>query len=274
MTVSTKGSGQCQGTMCRHWEEPDRRETHVGLRATLVHWFGSDPAQLDQDTLAIVNRSFESLTAAQRVAQSLELLPGAHVLSSSFGAQSAVMLHLVNQVVPKIPVVLIDTGYLFPETYRFIDELTEKLDLNLKIFRSDSSPAWQETRFGKLWDQGLEGIERYNRINKKEPMERALKELRAGTWFSGLRRVQAKTRAQTAPIELKRGRFKVHPIFDWTDRDVGRYLKENGLPYHPLWDKGYLSIGDWHTTRSLSEVDNVEELRFFGLKRECGLHED
>jgi phosphoadenosine phosphosulfate reductase len=73
---------------------------------------------------------------------------------------------------------------------------------------------------------------------------------------------------------LKRGRFKVHPLFDWTDRDVGRYLKENGLPYHPLWEKGYLSIGDWHTTRSLAEVDSVEELRFFGLKRECGLHED
>ena len=246
----------------------------MGLRASLVRWFANDAASQDRDALAIVNRSFEDLPAQQRVEQALELLPGAHVLTSSFGAQSAVMLHLVNQVLPKIPVVLIDTGYLFPETYRFIDELTEKLALNLKIFRSDSSPAWQESRFGKLWDQGLDGIERYNRMNKKEPMERALRELGAGTWFSGLRRVQAKTRAEIAPIELKRGRYKVHPIFDWTDRDVGRYLKENGLPYHPLWDKGYLSIGDWHTTRSLSEVNNVEELRFFGLKRECGLHED
>ena len=89
----------------------------------------------------------------------------------------------------------------------------------------------------------------------------------------GLRRAQAKTRENIAPVELKRGRFKVHPLYDWTDRDVGRYLKENALPYHPLWDKGYLSIGDWHTTRSMSEVDSVEELRFFGLKRECGLHE-
>ena len=104
-------------------------------------------------------------------------------------------------------------------------------------------------------------------------LERALKELRAETWFSGLRRVQSQSRANTAPIEFKRGRYKVHPIFDWTDRDVGMYLQKHGLPYHPLWDKGYLSIGDWHTTRSLAEVDSVEELRFFGLKRECGLHE-
>ena len=246
----------------------------VGLRASLVRWFGADQEINDREALSVVNRSLQTLPALQRVEQAVELLPGTHVLSSSFGAQSAVMLHLVNQVVPRIPVVLVDTGYLFPETYQFIDELTQKLDLNLKIYRPDSSAAWQESRYGKLWDKGLEGIEQYNRINKKEPMDRALKELRAATWFSGLRRAQAKTRAQIAPVELKRGRFKVHPIFDWTDRDVGRYLKENGLPYHPLWDKGYLSIGDWHTTRSLTEVDSVDELRFFGLKRECGLHED
>jgi phosphoadenosine phosphosulfate reductase len=163
---------------------------------------------------------------------------------------------------------------LFPETYQFVDELTQKLKLNLKIYRPAASAAWQESRYGKLWDKGLEGIEQYNKMNKKEPMERALNELHAATWFSGLRRAQAKTRENIAPVELKRGRFKVHPLFDWTDRDVGRYLKANGLPYHPLWDKGYLSIGDWHTTRSIAEVDSVDQLRFFGLKRECGLHED
>jgi phosphoadenosine phosphosulfate reductase len=246
----------------------------TSLTTSLACWFGADQEVIDREALSVVNRSLEGLPALQRVEQAVELLPGTHVLSSSFGAQSAVMLHMVNEVVPGIPVVLIDTGYLFPETYQFIDELTQKLNLNLKTYRPDSSAAWQESRYGKLWDKGLEGIEQYNRINKKEPMERALKELRAATWFSGLRRAQSKTRENIAPVELKRGRFKVHPLFDWTDRDVGRYLKENGLPYHPLWDKGYLSIGDWHTTRSMSEVDSVDQLRFFGLKRECGLHED
>jgi phosphoadenosine phosphosulfate reductase len=227
----------------------------------------------DRRELERLNVAFANLAAPARVARALEILPGAHLLSSSFGAQAAVMLHLVTRVRPEIPVVLIDTGYLFPETYRFVDALTERLKLNLKVYRSDSSPAWQETRFGKLWEQGLDGIERYNRLNKVEPMERALAELGAGSWFSGLRRAQTSSRVQIQPIEHRRGRYQIHPVFDWTDRDVGRYLKTHALPYHPLWDKGYLSIGDWHTTRSLEEAGSEEGLRFFGLKRECGLHE-
>ncbi|MBX4276529.1 phosphoadenosine phosphosulfate reductase family protein, partial [Mycobacterium tuberculosis] len=86
---------------------------------------------------------------------------------------------LVNQIRPDIPVILTDTGYLFPETYQFIDELTDKLKLNLKVYRAAESAAWQEARYGKLWEQGVEGIEKYNEINKVEPMNRALKELNA-----------------------------------------------------------------------------------------------
>lgn len=120
-------------------------------------------------------------------------LPGSHALSSSFGIQAAVMLHLVNSVQQDTQVILTDTGYLFPETYRFIDQLTERLGLNLKVYRAETSAAWQEARFGKLWQQGLEGLEQYNRINKVEPMQRALAELEVGTWFAGLRRSQAST---------------------------------------------------------------------------------
>jgi phosphoadenosine phosphosulfate reductase len=245
----------------------------MSLKSALNRWMTGGADTVDEVALGKINDAFTGFSAEQRVEKSLELLPGVHVLTSSFGAQAAVMLHLVNQVVPKIAVILIDTGYLFPETYRFVDNLTKRLDLNLKVVRSEQSPAWQESRFGKLWDQGLEGIEQYNRITKQEPLDKAMRELGAETWFSGLRRVQAETRALLAPIEFKRGRYKVHPLFDWTDRDVGLYLKKHDLPYHPLWEKGYLSIGDWHTTRSLAEVDSMEELRFFGLKRECGLHE-
>ena len=245
----------------------------MNIKAQLSRFWSNEFGPDIAPELADLNRAIEPLSASQRVERAFELLPGEHVLTSSFGAQSAVMLHLVNTVNPGVGVVLLDTGYLFPETYSFIDELTERLKLNLKVFRAESSPAWQETRFGRLWDQGLSGIERYNRINKQEPLDRALNDLHARTWFAGLRRTQAKTRSRIFPIEFRRARYKVHPLFDWSDRDIGRYLEKHRLPYHPLWKEGYVSIGDWHTTRSLAEVTSPEELRFFGLKRECGLHE-
>ena len=213
------------------------------------------------------------MTAEERVACALKSLPGEHVLTSSFGAQSAVMLHLVTRQRPDIPVVLIDTGYLFDETYQFIDEMTERLDLNLHVYRPQMSAAWQEARHGKRWEQGVHGIDQYNAENKVEPMQRALQELNVGTWFSGLRRDQAATRVDTPFVQPSGDRFKVHPIADWTDRDVYEYLQKHDLPYHPLWDQGYVSIGDVHTTRSLADVDSIEETRFFGLKRECGIHE-
>lgn len=223
--------------------------------------------------LEAVNPSLEGMSAAERVRWALDYLPDTAVMTSSFGARSAAMLHLVNGIRPGIPVVLIDTGYLFPETYDFIDGLTERLDLNLQVFRPRLSPAWQERRFGQLWEAGAEGIRRYNRINKVEPMQEALDALRVGTWFSGLRRVQSQSRA-TTPILQRQGRaVKVHPLADWSDRDIHRYLKEFDLPYHPLWNEGYVSIGDIHTTRPLTADISEEETRFFGLLRECGLNE-
>lgn len=98
------------------------------------------------------------------------------------------MLHLVSQALANVPVILTDTGYLFPETYQFIDALTERLSLNLKVYQAPMTSAWQEARFGKLWEQGVDGIEQYNRLNKVESMQRALAELEVATWFAVLRR--------------------------------------------------------------------------------------
>ena len=148
----------------------------------------------DADALVELNRVLEPLSAEKRVAWSLANLPGAHVLSSSFGAQAAVSLHMVTRQAPRIPVILLDTGYLFPETYAFVEKLTERLALNLKVYRSTLSPAWIEARFGKLWEQGVAGLAKYHDLTKLEPMRRALRETGARSWFSGLRRSQARTR--------------------------------------------------------------------------------
>jgi phosphoadenosine phosphosulfate reductase len=213
-----------------------------------------------------------SVDAVTRTRWALENLPGPHALSSSFGAQAAVSLHLVTQLDPRIPVIVADTGYLFPETYQFIEQLRKQLSLNIQTFSGAQTVAEFEAQYGKLWEQGREGLDQYLELRKVEPMRRALKTLGINTWFAGLRRSQAASRAALSPLEVRDGRFKLHPIFDWSDRDVYLYLKAHGLPYHPLWDKGYVSIGDWHSTKALHEVDSAEELRFAGLKRECGIH--
>ncbi len=227
-------------------------------------------SEIDLDA---ANADLEEQSAEARVAWALGQLKPDVILSSSFGAQAAVLLHLVTRQWPDIPVVLIDTGYLFPETYRFIDELTDRLRLNLKVYRNPVSPAWQEARYGKLWEQGLEGITRYNRMNKVEPMQRALDELGARGWIAGLRRAQASTRRDLKVLGDQDGYLKVHPIVDWNDKRVYEYLTRHELPYHPLWEQGYPSIGDWHTSHKLADGMAEEETRFFGLKRECGLHE-
>lgn len=223
--------------------------------------------------LAELNAWLATRPAEDRIAWALKNLSGAHALSSSFGAQAAVSLHMATRQAPDLPVILVDTGYLFPETYQFVDELTERLALNLKVYRPQIGIAWMEARFGRLWEQGLDGLERYNRLRKVEPMQRALDELGVRCWMAGLRRTQSRSRAGLDVLELRDGRWKLHPIADWTDHHVYLYLQKHGLPYHPLWHRGYVSIGDVHTTRPLEAGMSEEETRFFGLKRECGLHE-
>lgn len=229
---------------------------------------------MNKQAFAQRSDELEQASAEDRVSAALDAFGDNITLASSFGAQAAVMLHLVASQRPNIPVVLTDTGYLFPETYEFIDRLTERLNLNLQVYRSPLSPAWQEARYGKLWEKELEGIEQYNRINKVEPMQRALTELKADAWFSGLRRQQSSTRAELPVAMLQNDRAKIHPIIDWTDRDVYMYLQKHDLPYHPLWEQGYLTIGDWHSTKPVTADMTEEEARFQGLKRECGLHEE
>ena len=222
---------------------------------------------------AVMNPCLERFSAQERVHWALDFLPGNAILSSSFGVQSAVMLHMVTRINPDIPVVLIDTGYLFPETYAFADRLRKDLNLDLRVFRAELTPAWQESRYGMTWEQGVEGINRYNRMNKVEPMQKALEELGAGTWFSGLRRVQSASRKDLSVLGSQGDVTKVFPLVDWGDRDIHAYLKEHGLDYHPLWKKGYVSIGDTHTSRPLGENESAENTCFLGLVRECGLHQ-
>ncbi|MFP4351443.1 MAG: phosphoadenylyl-sulfate reductase [Puniceicoccaceae bacterium] len=227
----------------------------------------------DSFSLADANRLLAGATAPERIDWALGRFPGSLVLSTSFGVQSAVLLHMAGARQPRIPVVFIDTGYLFPETYRFADRLSRELDLDLRIYTPLRTAACQEALHGRRWEGGLADLEAYNRENKVEPMNRALKELGATGWISGLRRSQSRSRGRRTFVELQNKTYKIYPILDWSDRDVYEYLTRHDLPYHPLWEQGYVSVGDWHSTRRLTDGLTEEETRFGGRKRECGLHE-
>lgn len=195
-------------------------------------------------------------------------------MSTSFGIQSAVMLHLVTQVIPDIPVIWVDTGYLPVETYQFADDLTQRLHLNLKVYQSPISPARMEALYGRLWaNKDVDSLNKYDQIRKVEPMQRALRELQATAWLAGLRAAQTEHRKTLDVVTHQQGVYKVLPILNWNAKDVYYYLQTYDLPYHPMFDRGYVSVGDWHSSRPLMAGDGDErDTRFHGLKQECGLH--
>ena len=104
-------------------------------------------------------------------------------------------------------------------------------------------------------------------------VNRALRELNARVWLTGLRRDHASSREELPVLKQQNRVLKVHPIIDWTDRQIGEYLRAHDLPYHPLWEQGYISVGDVHSTTRYADGMRPEDTRFSGLKRECGLHE-
>ncbi len=229
----------------------------------------NSPLDLNQ-----INQEFEQTQATDIIKWSQEHFGDGLVMSTSFGIQSAVMLHLATQIIPNLPIIWIDTGYLPTETYKFAEDLTHRLNLNLKVYQSAISPARMEALYGKLWEQdNVEAFNRYDQIRKVEPMQRALQELNARAWLAGLRSSQTDFRKTLQFINKSGDRYKIHPILRWTSRDIYNYLSHHDLPYHPYFDLGYVTVGDWHSSRPLTaNDDNERDTRFRGLKQECGLH--
>ena len=215
--------------------------------------------------------------AGLRAGERLELLYGRLgdrlVASTSFGLQAAVMLKLLHDHAPKVPVISIDTGFLFPETYRHAEELMEAFPLDYRIYHPTVSAARMQALWGDLWDQGKEGADRYGLLTKVEPMNRALRETGGDVWISGLRRAHSETRQERPFVEQQKKTLKAYPILDWADAQVDVFYHQNDLPRHPLTEQGYVTMGDWHSTRPSTD-GTANGTRFNGEKFECGLHHD
>lgn len=214
--------------------------------------------------------TLEGLKAGARIRHLYETHGDRVVASSSFGLQAAVMLHLISENAPKIPIVFVDTGYLFKETYEYIQELSNRLDVDIRRYVPQYTSAWQEACWPELWKNDPQ---RYATLNKLEPMNRALKEIGGDIWLSGLRRSQSSSRAARPIAEQQKSTLKVYPILDWADAQVASYFYEHDLLRHPLEAEGYLTMGDHHSTRKPVPGEDGEATRFGGERYECGLHE-
>ena len=231
-------------------------------------------AGLDGTITDSIESEFGQLNPEQFLRWAAEEFGDSLAVSTSFGIQSAVTLQLATSIVPDIKVIWVDTGYLPEETYEYAVQLTRQLKLNLHIYESTLSPASMESRYGRLWESDrVEDLNLYDQIRKVEPMERALEELGIRGWVSGLRAEQTNHRQRLPPIKRVRNRYRIYPILKWSSKDVYYFMKQHQLPQHPLFAKGYTTVGDHHSSRPVDGSDaHDRDTRFHGLKQECGLH--
>jgi len=185
------------------------------------------------------------------------------VVTASF--KDAVLVHVAATAVPGIEITLLDTQYLFAETQWLVDELTKRLDLNLRVVRPLPGVVPDN-----LWQTDIEAC---CNVRKVEPLSRAIAGKHA--WFTGIRRADGPTRnsAAVAAYDIGRGLVKVNPLVTLSDDEIARYVQLHDLPVHPLQDKGYSSIGCWPCTRATEPGEDKRAGRWSGsTKTECGLH--
>ena len=197
---------------------------------------------------------------------------GPACVTCSFQTECMALVHLVTRQRPDIPVLFLDTGYHFPETYEYRDRMSAQFHLNLVNLQPRMTVAEQEGQFGILYQSAPD---RCCGMRKVEPLFAGLAPY--DVWFTGLRRDQSPTRAnlrEADDFRLPDGKmlFKVSPLADWSARDVWSYLKQHDIPVLPLYEHGYTSIGCEPCTSLPLDPDNPRSGRWAGRKLECGIH--
>jgi len=234
-------------------------------------------AVAEQFDLNATNDLLEQTDPPKIVAWSAGLFAPDLVMSSSFGADSAVMLHMASTVMPRIRIIFVNTGYIFPETHNFMEQLRQRMDLNVWVYRTRNNPIEYLQNAGETDWTWRNNIDACCAANKNEPFERAMRELAPRAWLRGIRRDQAATRKDAHFIEWS-ARFNCHaisPLLNWTAREIHAYLNKHDLPYHPLVEKGYRSIGcnPQSCTRPIGAADDPRSGRWAGTEKvECGIN--
>lgn len=218
----------------------------------------------------LISQELESCTPQEIITWAVDEFAPQIAVSSSFQTQSVPLLHMVVQIDPQILVFFLDTGFHFWETLMFREQLQRELQLHVQDLHVDKQWATFLRRFGReLYEQDPD-LCCY--LRKVQPMQKAMKSVRA--WISGIRRDQTAARHSAKILEIERdGLVKINPLLNWTGDDVTRYLHEHNLPEHPLFEKGYRSIGCKPCTRAVRADEDERAGRWAGkAKTECGLH--
>lgn len=193
-------------------------------------------------------------------------------VTSSFQAEDVVVLHMVREFLPEVPVIFLETGYHFPETLAYRDRIADEWGLNLVNVFPEHTVAEQEAAFGIL---NQTAPNQCCALRKVEPLFRALDGYRV--WITGLRRQQSKSRAnlqiaETFTLPTGHTLAKLNPLVDWTTRDVWQYAEVQGIPLLPLYEQGYSSIGCAPCTSLPTDPNDPRSGRWDGHKQECGIH--
>jgi phosphoadenosine phosphosulfate reductase len=215
---------------------------------------------------------------AEKIAEAQSLITAnvtedaSECVTCSFQAEDMIVLDMVRAIHPDVPVLFLDTGYHFAETYAYRDRMAAAWKLNLFNITPRQTVAEQETQFGIL---NQSAPDQCCKLRKVEPLFAALANY--ATWFTGLRREQAKSRASLQPLDhftLPDGKqlLKLSPLTDWTTRDVWYYAQERNIPLLPLYERGYSSIGCEPCTSLPSDPNDPRSGRWSGRKQECGIH--
>jgi phosphoadenosine phosphosulfate reductase len=239
----------------------------MASRAVDIIDTGPSFTQADADAL---NARFAGVDAATMLRELFaESALGRVAVVSSFGTESAVLLHLVATADPTIPVVFVDTLKMFPETLEYRETLTRQLGLvNSSVVQPDAAVIAAKDENGLRWSWDPDGC---CEIRKVEPLKRAKQGLDA--WISGRKAFQSVTRQNLPRFEIEDGRLKVNPLGDWTKDDLEAYFAEHQLPRHPLEAQGYLSVGCQPCTSTVAPGEDPRAGRWRGWdKTECGIH--
>jgi phosphoadenosine phosphosulfate reductase len=235
------------------------------------------PSPAEPLALETINPLLEKMEPDQVVDWAARQFGDELVMSSSFGAESAMLIHLATRVRPRIKIIFIDTGYLFPETHTFMAQLRQRFDLNVWSFHTKNDPIAWLRQAGESDPTDRKDRNACCAANKNEPMNRAMRELAPRAWLRGVRRHQTPERAKMKFLEWspRYNAFAVSPLLRWMTRDIYAYMKKHDLPHHPLYEKGYLSIGcnPLACTSAVVSGEDARAGRWAGSgKVECGIN--